>query len=100
VIEHVVEKASALIVYPIITRTNYSKWAPVMCVNLQVVGLWDAINKGHGDYHDDRNVLAALLRAVPLEIQAWLVVKEMVKEVWEVIRSIEVGVDKVKEANA
>jgi hypothetical protein len=96
VIEHVVEKASALIVYPIITRTNYSKWDPVMCVNLQVVGLWDAINKGFGDYHDDRNVLAALLRAVPLEIQAWLVVKE----VWEVIRSIEVGVEKVKEANA
>jgi hypothetical protein len=45
----VVEKASASIVYPIITRMNYSEWALVMHVKLQVVGLWDAINKGSGD---------------------------------------------------
>jgi hypothetical protein len=91
----VVEKASASIVYPIITRMNYSEWALVMHVNLQVVGLWDAINKGSGDYHDDRNVLAALLRAVQPEMHAGLAVKETAKEAWEVIRRIRVGADKV-----
>jgi uncharacterized membrane protein YgcG len=100
VIERVVEKATASIVYPILTCTNYSEWALVMRVNLQAAGLWDAINKGSGDYRDDRNALAALLRAVPPEMQAGLAVKETMKEAWEAIRSIRVGADKVKEANA
>jgi hypothetical protein len=58
VIERVVEKASASIVYPILTHTNYSEWALVMRVNLQAVGLWGAINKGSGDYRDDWYALA------------------------------------------
>jgi hypothetical protein len=90
VIEHVVEKANASIVYPILTRTNYLEWALVMRVNLQAADLWDAINKGSGDYCDDWNALAALLWAVPPEMQAWLVVKEMVKEAWEAIHSYNV----------
>jgi hypothetical protein len=35
-------------------------------LNLQVAGLWDVIHKGVSDYRDDRNVLAALLHAVPV----------------------------------
>jgi uncharacterized membrane protein YgcG len=100
IIERVVEKASVSIVYPVLTRTNYSEWSLVMRVNLQAAGLWDAIHKGAGDYRDDRNALAALLRAVPPEMQAGLAVKETMKEAWEAIRSIRVGADKVKEANA
>jgi hypothetical protein len=34
VIERVIEKSSAAIVYPVLTRTNYSEWALVMRVNL------------------------------------------------------------------
>jgi hypothetical protein len=34
IIERVVEKSSAAIVYPTLTHTNYSKWALVMRVNL------------------------------------------------------------------
>jgi hypothetical protein len=62
--------------------------------------MWDAINKDSSDYRDDRNALAALLWVVPPDMQAGLAMKEMAKEAWEVIRSIWVGVDKVKEANA
>jgi hypothetical protein len=79
---------------------NYSEWALVMHVNLQTVGLWDAINKGSSDYRDDRNALAALLWAVPPEMQAGLAVKETTKEAWEAIRSIRVSTDRVKEVNA
>jgi hypothetical protein len=88
------------IVYPILTCMNYSEWALVMRVNLQMVGLWDAINKGSSDYRDDRNALAALLWAVPPEMQAGLAVKETTKEAWEAIRSIQVSTDRVKEVNA
>jgi hypothetical protein len=96
----VVEKATVSIVYPVLTRTNYSEWSLVMRMNLQAAGLWDAIQKGVGDYRDDRNALAALLRAVPLEMQAGLAVKETAKEAWEAIHSIRVGANKVKEVNA
>jgi hypothetical protein len=65
VVEHVVEKASAAIVYPVLTRTNYTEWSLVMQVNLQVAALWEVISKVVGDYHEDRNTLAVLLRVVP-----------------------------------
>jgi hypothetical protein len=66
VIERVVKKSTAAIV---LTRTNYSEWALVMRVNLQVVGLWDIISQGIGDYREDRNSLAVMLWAVPQEMQ-------------------------------
>jgi hypothetical protein len=56
-----------------------------MHVNLWMVGLWDVINKDANDYCDDRNPLAALLRAMPQEMQASLAVKESAKEVWDAI---------------
>jgi hypothetical protein len=34
VIERVIEKSTAMILYPILTRTNYSEWALVMRVNM------------------------------------------------------------------
>jgi hypothetical protein len=95
VVERVVEKASASIVCPVLTRMNYAEWSLLMRVNLQVVGLWDVIHKGDGNYWDDRNALAVLLHIVPAEMQAGLAVKDA----WELIRSIRVSADKVKEAN-
>jgi hypothetical protein len=46
-----------------------------MKVNLQAAGLWDVIESGADDYRDDRTALAAILRAVPPEMQAGLVVR-------------------------
>lgn len=100
VVERVVEKSSAGLVYPVLTRTNYTEWSLVMRVNLQAAGLWRVIEIGVGTYNDDRHALAALLRAVPLEMQAGLAVKETAAEAWDAIRTIRVGVDRVKEANA
>jgi hypothetical protein len=85
--ERVIEKtSSAGIVYPTLTRTNYTEWSLVMKVNLQAAGLWDVIDSSDGDYRDDRTALAAILRAVPLEMQAGLAVKPTATEAWEAIR--------------
>jgi hypothetical protein len=99
VIEQVVLKVTTAIVYPILTRTNYSEWDLIMCVNLHIAGMWEVINKGTDDYCDDRNALAALLQAVPQEMQAGIMVKESVKQALDAICSIRVNVNKVKEAN-
>jgi hypothetical protein len=88
VIECVVKKSTTAIVYPVLTCMNYSEWALVMCVNLQVAGLWDVINKGGNDYRLDRNVLTALLRTVLQEMQAGLTVKDSAKEAWDSIQSM------------
>jgi hypothetical protein len=100
VIERVVEKATTSIIYLVLTHTNYSEWSLVMRVNLHAAGLWDGIHRDVGNYWDDRNALAALVRAVPPEMQAGLAVKETVKEVWDAIHSIQFKADHVKEANA
>jgi hypothetical protein len=43
VIKRVIEKSTTSIVYPKLTRTNYTEWSAVMSVNLQVAGLWEAV---------------------------------------------------------
>jgi hypothetical protein len=39
IVERVVEKSMAGIVYPMLTRMNYTEWSTVMRVNLQAAGL-------------------------------------------------------------
>jgi hypothetical protein len=56
------------IIYPTLTRSNYAEWSLVMQVNLQAVGLWDAIDLSTDDYHEDRSALVTLLHTVPEEM--------------------------------
>jgi hypothetical protein len=100
ILERVVERTAAAVVYPMLTRTNYTEWFLVMKVNLQAAGLWEIIETGEGEYRDDRAALAALLRAVPQDMHTGLATKETAKEAWEAIREVRVGVERVKEANA
>ncbi|XP_073362516.1 uncharacterized protein [Aegilops tauschii subsp. strangulata] len=52
------------------------------------------------DYRDDRPALEAILRAVPPEMLATLAVKETAKEAWDSIKTIRLGVDRVRKAKA
>jgi hypothetical protein len=99
--ERVIDNSSfAGIVYPTPTRMNYTEWSLVMKVNLQAAGLWVVIESGDGDYHDHRTALIAILRAVPLEVQAGLAVKSMATEASEAIRQVRIGADRDRESNA
>jgi hypothetical protein len=71
-----------------------------MMVNLQAAVLWDVIESGAGDYREDCSALAAILRAVPQEMQAGLAVKKEAHDAWEAISKLCLGADQVKEANA
>jgi hypothetical protein len=100
IVERIIEKMSANIVYPTLTRTNYTKWSLMMKVNLQAAGLWDVIESGASDYRDNRTTLVAILHVVPSEMQARLAVKPTTSDAWEVIFQVRVGADHIKEANA
>jgi hypothetical protein len=67
--------------------------------NLQATGLSDAIKHETDDYHEDCNVLAAMLRAVPEDMQVGLAQKESAADAWEAIRAVRMSGDKIKEAN-
>lgn len=100
VVERVVKEATGSVVYPTLTRTNYTEWALVMKVNLQAQGLWAAIDPGQADEQADRLALSAILRAVPQDMWARLAVKATAKEAWDAIRVVRVGVERVRQANA
>jgi hypothetical protein len=100
VVECVIEKSVTGITYPVLTHTNYSEWSLVMRVNLQAAGLWDGIEDGTTDYHEDQNALTALLRSVLEEMQVGLVRNESAFDAWEAIHAMRMGGERIKEANA
>lgn len=69
-------------------------------MNLQAQGLWEAVDPGTDDFRADRTALATILRAVLQDMLTSLAQKETACEAWEAIRTIRVGVERVKEANA
>lgn len=71
-----------------------------MRVQLQVHGLWDAVNEGDVDDHDDRAALSALLRAVPPELVRTLAAKDNAKAAWDTLKMLRVGAERVREAKA
>jgi hypothetical protein len=100
IIERVSERSSVNIVFLTLTWTYYTEWSLVMKVNLQAVGLWDIIDSGVGEYHEDRSTLATLLWAMPAEMQAGLAIKATAHNAWEVIKKVRLDTDRVREANA
>ena len=81
-----------------LTKTNYNEWSLLMKVKMQTQQLWDTIEGGVIDFHDDRRVLEALLAAVPLELGATHADKASAKQAWDSIATACIGVDRVRRA--
>jgi hypothetical protein len=77
---HLVKEMTAMGVWPMLTRTNYAKWALMMQVNLEGMEVWDAIDPGGGSRKNDSVALGALLRGVPPEMWSLLAKKKTAKE--------------------
>jgi hypothetical protein len=88
--------------YPTLMRTNYNEWSLLMRVNLQAQELWHAVEPEEEDvieYRDDRLTFAAILRAVPPEMLASLTTKRTAQSAWEAIKSLRIGVQRMRDAN-
>nr|CAH66624.1 OSIGBa0115A19.5 [Oryza sativa] len=83
---------------PVLSRTNYPDWALLMRVNLQAQGLWTAIDPGYAEFREDRAALSAILQAVPREMLRGLAKHDTAKAAWDAIKTMRVGVDRVREA--
>jgi cell division cycle 2-like protein len=71
-----------------------------MRVNLQAQGLWEAVDTGDVPFHEDRQALSAILRAVPAEMLRPLAEKDNAKDAWDALKSMRVGADRVKQSRA
>jgi hypothetical protein len=75
-----------------------------MQVNLQAAGLWHAVEPEEGDevlieYREDRLAMAAILRSVPSDMLGSLARKRTARSAWAAVKTVRVGVDRVREAN-
>ncbi|XP_066395748.1 uncharacterized protein [Miscanthus floridulus] len=106
IIERVIERPSANVAWPMLTRTNYSEWALVMTVNFQTLRVWEIVRDGIDDdhdndeYHDDRVAMAGILRSVPTELWSTLARKPMAMEAWETIKSLRIDDERACGASA
>ena len=86
-----------------LTRTNYQEWVLLMRVNMQAQGIWHAVEPEEDEvieYREDRLALAAILRAVPADMLGSLARKRTVRSAWEAVKTVRVGVQRVRDANA
>ena len=74
----------------------------LMKCNYEAMEVWEVIEPG-GDgvrRSQDRLAMGCLLRSVPKEMWQMLGSKRTVKEAWSAVKSMRVGAERVKEANA
>ena len=83
-----------------LTRSNYSDWAIVMQVMLEARHRWAAVSTGTAERETDMTALECVLRSVPPEMCSTLAVKATVKEAWEAVKTMRLGVARVMEAKA
>jgi hypothetical protein len=85
-----------------LTRSNYAEWAMMLQCNFKMLEIWDTIEPGDDGVKRsrDRQAMAGILRSVPQEMWQLLGAKKNFKEAWEAVKSMRVGADRVKEANA
>ncbi|KAE8792247.1 hypothetical protein D1007_33249 [Hordeum vulgare] len=60
--------------------------------------LWDAVRTGTVERSNDRLVLEAILRGVPSKMAPTLAVKATAKEAWDTVKTMRLGVARVREA--
>lgn len=86
--------------WPMLTKTNYTTWAAMMKLKMEARGMWDAIEPGKVEFHEDRMALDAITSGVPPEMVPSLVAKGTALEAWKAIKERRVGNDSVQKVKA
>ena len=100
VVERVIRESGGAGNWPQLTKTNYDSWALLMKLKLQARHLWEAVEDGDVEFHDDRTALEAICSAVPPELVPTLATKPSAKAAWKAIRTMRVGDERVRKSTA
>lgn len=89
-------------IYPMLTKSNYTAWSLKMKVFMKAQGVWGAIEQKNPKVAvEERTMqmaLAAIYQGVPEDILLAIAEKETAKEAWEAIKTMCMGVERVQEA--
>jgi cell fate (sporulation/competence/biofilm development) regulator YlbF (YheA/YmcA/DUF963 family) len=91
----------SLLMWPMLTHSNYTEWAMLMQCNYEALEIWEVIDLGiNPKRSQDRQAMGALMRSMPREMWKTLGSHKTVKEAWEVVQTMRLGADRVKDVNA
>jgi hypothetical protein len=82
--------------WSMLTKMNYNDGSLLMKVKLQARQLWEAVEFGDVEFHEDPLVLDTLLASVPPEMVSSLVDKSTAKDAWDSIVASRVSIDHVR----
>ncbi|KAL8107626.1 hypothetical protein AgCh_024146 [Apium graveolens] len=88
--------------YPMLTRANDTTWALKMKAYMRAHGVWEAIvpkdPKAPIQDKMDKIAVAAIYQSIPEDILLSVADKETAKELWEAVKTLCQGGDRVKKA--
>ncbi|XP_074362620.1 uncharacterized protein LOC141702939, partial [Apium graveolens] len=86
--------------YPMLTKSNYTARSLKMKVYMKAHGIWVEIEptypKGTIEDKTDKKVLTAIYQGIPEDILLIIADKEMTKEAWEDVKTMCLGVYRIK----
>ncbi|GKA78450.1 pol polyprotein [Tanacetum coccineum] len=83
---------------PILTSTNYTIWRMRMEVLLGIHGAWDVVDPGSDDAKKNNIVKGLLFQSISEDLVLQIGNLKTGKEMWEAIKTRNLGADRVKEA--
>lgn len=90
--------------YPMLTKINYTTWAMKMKVIMQAHMVWEATEptdpKSTVEDRTDKIALSMIYQGIPEEVLLALAEKKKAKDVWDAIKTLCQGAEKVKTAKA
>ena len=85
--------------YPQLTSSNYVVWSIKIRVIMEAQGVWDAVEAdGVVEKRRDKMALAAIYQGIPDDTLFLLSEKDIAKEVWDELKTMRMGDDRVKDA--
>ncbi|GKF99155.1 pol polyprotein, partial [Tanacetum coccineum] len=83
---------------PLLTPTNYTIWRMRMEVLLGIHGVWDMVDPGSDDAKKNDIVKGLLFQSIPEDLVLQIGNLKTGKEMWEAIKTRNLGADHVKES--
>lgn len=88
--------------YPLLAKGNYTAWSLKMKVFMQAHGVWNVVEssdpKAVVEEKIDKIALAMIYQAILEDVMLSVSEKKIAKDVWEAIKTLCQGVEKVKKA--
>nr|TKS05948.1 hypothetical protein D5086_0000128100 [Populus alba] len=83
---------------PMLNSTNYAVWAMRMRVLLRIHKVWETIEPGSKESHKNDVAIGLLFQSIPETLILQVGEQDSPKEIWESIKTRNLGADRVKEA--